>query len=119
MSGLPITTILELAVAAVLIVAGIWLQVRGKREDSKHGSQGAVILIVIGAARELIDRSLALSEVVRTLFVRRPLQPGESYTGIVPFVRFDDPPQTLRIESWQRGEDEIDAEFCLNWRQKG
>ena len=48
MSGLPITTLLELAVAAALIVGGIWLQVRGRREDSKHGSQGAVILIVIG-----------------------------------------------------------------------
>ena len=48
MSGLPITTIIELAVAALLIIAGIWLQVRGKREDSKHGSQGAVILLAIG-----------------------------------------------------------------------
>ena len=49
MLGLPVTTIIELAVAAALIVVGIWLQVRGRREDSKHGSQGAVILIVIGA----------------------------------------------------------------------
>lgn len=48
MSGLPVTTLIELAVAAALIVLGIWLQVRGRREDSKHGSQGAVILIVIG-----------------------------------------------------------------------
>jgi hypothetical protein len=46
---LPITTIIELAVAALLIIGGIWLQVRGKREDSKHGSQGAVILLAIGA----------------------------------------------------------------------
>ena len=45
---MPVTTIIELAVAAVLIVVGIWLQVRGKREDAKHGSQGAVILLVIG-----------------------------------------------------------------------
>ena len=49
MSGLPITTLLELAVAAALIVGGIWLQVRGKRDDANRGSQGAVILIVIGA----------------------------------------------------------------------
>ena len=46
---MPITTIIELAVAALLIIGGIWLQVRGKREDSKHGSQGAVILLAIGA----------------------------------------------------------------------
>ena len=45
---MPVTTIIELAVAALLIVAGIWLQVRGKRVDAKHGSQGAVILLVIG-----------------------------------------------------------------------
>ena len=45
---MPITTLIELAVAAGLIVVGIWLQVRGRREDSKHGSQGAVILIMIG-----------------------------------------------------------------------
>ena len=48
MSGLPITTLIELAVAAALIVGGIWLQVRGKRDDANRGSQGAVILIVIG-----------------------------------------------------------------------
>lgn len=46
---MPVTTIIELAVAALLIIGGIWLQVRGKREDSKHGSQGAVILLAIGA----------------------------------------------------------------------
>ena len=45
---MPVTTIIELAVAALLILAGIWLQVRGKRVDAKHGSQGAVILIMIG-----------------------------------------------------------------------
>lgn len=72
----------------------------------------------VESQNELIDRSLALSEVVRTLFVRRPLQPGESYTGILPFIRFEDQPQTLRVQSWQRGEDAIDAEFCLNWREK-
>jgi len=48
MPGLPITAIIELAVAAALVVFGVWLQVRGKREDATHGSQGAVILIVIG-----------------------------------------------------------------------
>ena len=46
---MTLPTIIELAVAGLLIVLGIWLQVRGKREDSKHGSQGAVILIVVGA----------------------------------------------------------------------
>jgi len=38
----------EVAAAAALIIGGIWLQVRGKRDDARHGSQGAVILIVIG-----------------------------------------------------------------------
>ena len=41
--------LLELAAAALLIGAGIWQQVRSKRVDARHGSQGAVILIVIGA----------------------------------------------------------------------
>jgi hypothetical protein len=40
---------IEVAVAALMIALGIWLQVRGRREDAQHGSQGAVILIVIGA----------------------------------------------------------------------
>lgn len=40
---------IEIAIAAVLIVAGIRLQVRSKRVDAKHGSQGAVILLAIGA----------------------------------------------------------------------
>ena len=42
------TTIIELAAAVALIIGGIWLQVRSKRADANHGSQGAVILIVIG-----------------------------------------------------------------------
>jgi hypothetical protein len=46
--GLPITTVIELALAAALIVGGGWLQLRGRRIDRNHGSQGAVILIVIG-----------------------------------------------------------------------
>ena len=42
------TQIIELAVAAVLIGGAIWLYRRGAREDANHGSQGAVILAVIG-----------------------------------------------------------------------
>ena len=42
-------TILELALAAALILAGIWLYRRRGRDDARHGSQGAVILLVIGA----------------------------------------------------------------------
>jgi predicted transporter len=43
------TEIIEVALAALLIGAGIWLQVRSKRVDAQHGSQGAVILMAIGA----------------------------------------------------------------------
>jgi hypothetical protein len=42
------TQMIELAVAAAMVVGGIWLQVRGRREDAEHGSQGAMILLVIG-----------------------------------------------------------------------
>ena len=41
--------IAEVAIAAALIAAGVWLQVRSKREDAQHGSQGAVLLLAIGA----------------------------------------------------------------------
>lgn len=40
--------IIEVAVAALLIGAGIWQQIRSKRVDARHGSQGAVIMIVVG-----------------------------------------------------------------------
>ena len=40
---------IEVGLAALLIGAGVWLQVKGKREDAQHGSQGAVILLAIGA----------------------------------------------------------------------
>ena len=42
-------TIIELALAAALIIGGAWLYWRRGREDPSHGSQGAVILMVIGA----------------------------------------------------------------------
>ena len=38
----------EVAFAAALIIGGIWLQIRSKREDRRRGSQGAVLLIFIG-----------------------------------------------------------------------
>ena len=41
--------ILELAIAAALIVGGLWLYRRRGRDDARQGSQGAVILLVIGA----------------------------------------------------------------------
>lgn len=40
--------LLELAVAALLIGGAIWLYRRRGAEDRRHGSQGAVILLVIG-----------------------------------------------------------------------
>ena len=49
MSGVPVTTVIELAVAALLIVGGGWLYVRrGAEGQERTGSQTAVILIVIG-----------------------------------------------------------------------
>ena len=41
--------LLEVAVAALLIGAGVWRQVRTRRSSPNRGSQTAVILIVIGA----------------------------------------------------------------------
>jgi hypothetical protein len=41
--------LLEVAAAVLLLGGGVWLQVKSKREDARHGSQGAVILIMIGA----------------------------------------------------------------------
>jgi len=43
------TEMIEVAVAVALIGGGVWLQVRSKREDAQHGSQGAVLMLVIGA----------------------------------------------------------------------
>lgn len=40
---------IEVAVAALLIGGGIWQQVRTRRTSPNRGSQGAVILIAIGA----------------------------------------------------------------------
>ena len=41
-------TIIELALAAALIIGGAWLYWRRGREDPRHGSQGAVILMIVG-----------------------------------------------------------------------
>jgi hypothetical protein len=41
--------ILELAAAAALILGGAWLYWRRGREDPRHGSQGGVILMFVGA----------------------------------------------------------------------
>jgi hypothetical protein len=41
-------TILELVAAALMIVAAVWLYRRRGRDDPQHGSQGAVLLLVVG-----------------------------------------------------------------------
>jgi len=42
------SSILELAVAAALILGGAWLYWRRGKDDPRYGSQGAVILLIIG-----------------------------------------------------------------------
>ena len=46
---MSVGTILELVFAVALIVAAIWLYRRRGREDPNHGSQTAVLLLVVGA----------------------------------------------------------------------
>ena len=41
--------LIEVAVAALLIGAGVWRQVRTRRTSPNRGSQTAVLLIAIGA----------------------------------------------------------------------
>ncbi len=53
-------SIAEVAFAALLIAAGVWLYRKGAREDSNHGSQGAVILFVVAAI--LLIHGLGLME---------------------------------------------------------
>ena len=40
---------MTLGAAMVFIIAGVIVYRRGARQDSNHGSQGAVIMLVIGA----------------------------------------------------------------------
>ena len=49
MFGLSVGTVIELAVALALIVGGIILYRRRGRADPLHGSQTAVLLLVVGA----------------------------------------------------------------------
>jgi len=44
----PVNTIIELALAAALIIGGAWLYWRRGKDDPRLGSQGAVILMIIG-----------------------------------------------------------------------
>jgi hypothetical protein len=46
---MSLSTSLELLLAAALIVGGVLLYRRRGAEDSRHGSQGAVILMILGA----------------------------------------------------------------------
>lgn len=46
---MPITTIIELVFAVALIGAAIWLYRRRGRDDPQHGSQTAVLILVVGA----------------------------------------------------------------------
>jgi len=63
---------------------------------------------------ELIDRSMAIAKVYRTLLNERPVLPGETYTGIVAFHKFKTPPQAFEITAWQQGQtNKASTQFCL------
>ncbi|MGV3523115.1 MAG: hypothetical protein ACO1RX_02765 [Candidatus Sericytochromatia bacterium] len=68
----------------------------------------------VGSAEELLDRSLAQSEIFRTLLVARPLLPGEKLKAILPFPRQGVPPQQVQIQGWKWGEKALHVAFCLS-----
>ena len=43
------SALIELAVAVLILAAGVWLYRRPKAEGDSYGSQGAVILFVVAA----------------------------------------------------------------------
>ena len=40
---------IEVAFGIAMLVAAVWLYRKGAREDANHGSQGAVLLLVVAA----------------------------------------------------------------------
>ena len=40
---------IEIAIGVAMLVAAIWLYRKRAREDASHGSQGAVLLLVVAA----------------------------------------------------------------------
>lgn len=46
---MTVLSMIELAVALLLIAAGVWLYRSRKSADEGYGSQGAVILFIVGA----------------------------------------------------------------------
>ena len=46
---MPVTEMIEVALAAALIVAGVLLYRRRGKEDGRYGSQSAVLLLFVGA----------------------------------------------------------------------
>lgn len=71
-----------------------------------------------GAVRsenELLDRSLAISEIYARLLTARPVLPGESVSGVLAFRSFDQAPREFRLENWRWGSTTINKNFCLNF----
>lgn len=75
----------------------------------------------VQSQNELMDRSLALSEVMRTLFVAGALQSKEKYVGILAFPRVEaggsSPFNQLKISNWQYGAQQVQMNFCLSWQK--
>ena len=48
-SGMSIGAMIEIAIGIAMLGAAVWLYRKGAREDANHGSQGAVLLLVVAA----------------------------------------------------------------------
>lgn len=71
--------------------------------------------LAVNNEMEMLDRSLAMSEVYQKMLTARPVLPGESYQGLLAFRRFQAAPIELKLEEWRWGQQEFVHEFCLNF----
>lgn len=51
----------------------------------------------------MLDQSLAIGQIIRTLWDERAIAPGEEVTGILPFLTGPEPPKSMRLDWLPQG----------------
>lgn len=70
-------------------------------------------VLAVEHAADMLDRSLAMAEVYRSLLRPRSLLPGERYRGRLAFRRLPMPAHGLRIQQQRLGQALVSLQFCL------
>jgi hypothetical protein len=66
--------------------------------------------VAVRSEAMMLDQAMAIGHVIRTLWGDRTVEPGETVTGVLPFLAGTDAPKSARL-TWSAAPQPLSVEF--------